>query len=295
MTRLARCGLIFAFAGLLAGCEDGRLGVELSADPPAAISTQEVVVSIDGITLRRDDGSEDHIEFDDTLRPNLMRFDNVGFPLLDAEALDAGDYTGIRVDYRDSDSDDSDNYLIDANGDRRALKINAGTTFTPLDLKVKKKGKTYTLQLRIDLRLSLVASGSTRSLTPVLRVVRDSKAASVSGSVKESLISSSDCRDGRSTGVGIAVYAFKKLDAGQQPDDYDGSAPDPVASTPVVSDGSGDWRYNIGVLNPGDYTLALTCQGEDENPSLSQDDLDFLDDTHDVSLDDGETDDQDFN
>ncbi|MDB5969610.1 MAG: hypothetical protein JWQ90_2060 [Hydrocarboniphaga sp.] len=295
MTRLARCSLILAFAGLLAACEDGRIGVELSADPPAAVTTQEVDVSLDGITLQRDDGSEDRIDFDNTVRVNLMRFDNVTFPLLDAEALDAGDYTGIRLEFHDSSSDDSDNYVIDTSHGRRPLTINASNEFTPLNLTVKKKGKTYTVQVRLDLRLSLTADSSSPSLTPVLRAARDTKAARVSGSVKDSLISTSSCRDGRSTGVGVAIYAFKKLGDSVAPDDYDGSEPDPVASTPVHSSGSSSWQYNIGVLPPGDYTLALTCDGDQENPSTSQDEIGFLNDTHDVSLDEGDEQDQDFN
>jgi hypothetical protein len=291
----ARVVLLLTLTAALSACEDGRIGVELSADPAAAAGTREVVVSIDGITLQRDDGSEDRIDFDDTLSPNLINFDNNTFPLLDSEALDSGDYTGIRLNFHDSDNSDSDNYVTDANGGRRPLKINESDAFAPLDLNVKKKGKSYTLQLRLDLRLSLIASGSERSLTPVLRAVRDSKAARVSGSVKTSLINTNDCRDGRNTGVGVAIYAFKKLDSGQQPDDYDGSVPDPVATTPVVSDGSGGWKYNIGILSAGDYTLALTCQGDQENPSVSQDDIDFLADTHEVSLDEGDEQDEDFN
>lgn len=297
MMRLARYSLILGFAGLLAACDDGRVGVELSADPPAATDHREIDVTIEAITLQRDDGSEDRIDFEDPATINLMRYDNLTFPLLDAEALKAGDYTGIRLEYRNPDSSNGDDhYVVDANGARRAMKLNATNTFTPLQLTVKKKGKTYTVQMRLDLRLSYSENDGDRMLTPVLRAARDTKAARVSGSVKDSLINNNSCRDGRTTGVGVAIYAFNKLADGQQPHDYDGSEPLAVASTPVLSDGSSSWRYNIGVLPPGDYTLALTCKGGDEDPRISQsNDIEFLDDTHDISLGEGDEDDQDFN
>ena len=296
MNYRARFALLLA-ATVLSACEDGRIGVELSADPAAATTNREIDVTIEAITLRRDDNSEDRIDFEDPAPVNLMHYDNLTFPLLDAEALDAGHYTGIRLEYRNPDSDSSDdNYVIDANGTRHAMTVNASNTFTPLDLKVKKKGKSYTLQVRLDLRLSYSESDSARTLTPVIRAARDTKAARVSGSIKDSLINNSSCRDGRTTGAGVAIYAFNKLTDGQDPHDYDGSEPLAIASTPVVSNGSGNWRYNIGVLPPGEYTLALTCNGGDEDPRISQtDDIDFLSDTHDVGLDEGDEQDEDFN
>lgn len=296
MTRIASRSLILAFAALLAACTDGKVGVELSADPAATTGNREIDVTVEAISLQRDDGSEDRIELDEPTPVNLMRYDALSFTLLDAEALDAGDYTGIRLEFRNADSDDAkDNYVIDGNGNRRALIVNADNTFTPLNLTVKKKGKTYALQLRLDLRLSYSESSSgDRSLTPVLRAVRDTKAAKISGSVKDSLINNSSCKDDRATGVGVTVYAFNRLN-GTDPHDYDGSEPRAVATTPISGSGS-SWRYNLSVMPAGDYTLALTCKGNEEDPRVLQtDDIKFLDDTHDVSLDDGGDEDQDFN
>lgn len=293
-----RIVLPLLLAAMLSACDDGRVGVELSADPPATTTTtnRSIVVSIEAISLQRDDGSEDRIELDDPVSVDLVQFNGRTFTLLDAESLDSGDYTGIRLDYRNAQNDDGkDNYVIDSGGTRRALIVDADDAFTPLDLTVKKKGKTYALQLRIDLRLSYSEKNTTdeRHLAPVMRAVRDTKAAKVSGSVKDSLISTSDCRDGRNTGVGVTVYAFNKLD-GTEPHDYDGSEPRAVATTPITGS-SGNWRYNLPLLPPGDYTLALTCKGDIEDPTeLQSDEIEFLDDTHDVDLDEGDDDDKDF-
>ncbi|WP_428309918.1 DUF4382 domain-containing protein [Hydrocarboniphaga sp.] len=302
MTRIARRCLMLAvattLAALLSGCDDGKVGVELSADPAATTANRQIGVSIEAITLQRDDGSEDRIKLDDPVTVDLLLYNGRTFTLLDAESLDAGDYTGIRLEYRNPQNDDGkDNYVIDGNGARQALIVDADDAFTPLDLTVKKKGKTYTLQLRIDLRLSYSENSNTdeRHLAPVMRAVRDTKAAKVSGSVKDSLISGSDCKDGRNTGVGVTVYAFNKLAEGTEPHDYDGSEPRAIATTPITGS-SGNWRYNLPLLPPGDYTLALTCNGDIEDPTeLQSDEIEFLSDTHDVELGEGDDDDKDFN
>jgi hypothetical protein len=297
MTRIASRCLILACAVLLAACDDGKVGVELSADPAANNDNRSIVVRIEAITLKRDDDSEDRIELDDPVSVDLKLYDGRTFPLLDAESLDAGDYTGIRLEFRNPGSDDGqDNYVIDSSGQRQALIVPDNDVFTPLDLTVKKKGKTYALQMRMDLRLSYSETSSgDRQLAPVMRAVRDTEAASVSGSVKDALIDTSSCRDNRATGVGVAVYAFNHLAEGTDPQDYDGSEPRAIASTPITGSGS-SWRYNLGVMPPGEYTLALTCNGDIEDPRVLQtDDIEFLDDTHDVELGEGDEEDKDFN
>jgi hypothetical protein len=302
MTRFARCFarlcLLLALPVALAACDDGHIGVQLSADPPAAATTREVDLTIASVTLQRDDGTTDRIKLDSSVRVNLMNFDAAAYQLLDSESLDAGTYTGIRVDFDDSSSDSNDNYVVDTSNNQHPVTVNANNLFAPLNLKVKKKGgKSYVIDVRMDLRLSLSTGSSPYQLTPVIRAVRDTKAAKVSGTVKNSLISTSSCKGSGNTGAGVAIYAFSpQLADGDKPDDYDGAQPDPFATTPVRSNGSGNWTYSFLVMPPGDYTLALTCQGNLEDPAENQDDtIDFLSDTHGISLDSGESDSQDFN
>lgn len=290
----SRCLLILSSVVALSACEDGRVSVELSADRPAVAATQQVVVQIAGVTLRRTDGSLDRYTFDDPLRVDLMRFDRNAFSLLDAEGLDEGEFNGIRVDFSDSDRSDTDNLVVDANGAQRPLDIVADDTdFAALALKVNDNGRTYVVQTRLDLRLSLAANGDRRELRPVLRAARDSRAGQVSGSVRSSLISASSCRQNRNEGVGVAIYAFRGRDV--TPNDADGTEPAPLASAPVSRSGSsGDWSYTLPLLPSGDYTLALTCNGDIED-AARDDDLDFVGDTRSLTLDDGDEQDEDFN
>ncbi len=288
---------LLTFAMTLSACEDGRVDVALSADRPA-VNAQSVVVTVDGITLQRADNSEDRIDLKDPVRIDLLDYDTAAFSLLDNESLDAGDYTGISLRLRENDSGSNGNdYIIDNLGGQRPLDILGGDRVEPLVFKVKKNGgKSFTLELRMDLRLSLAANGQDRSLRPALRAVRTSKAASVSGSVSDSLVRSASCRGNRTAGVGVAVYAFAGSDI--EPDDDDGSVPDPIASAPVLPSGSNNWSYRIGTLPAGDYTFALTCDGDREDAVVDNDDndnqIDFVGDARNINLDDGDDKDLDF-
>ena len=89
----SRCLLILSSVVALSACEDGRVSVELSADRPAVAATQQVVVQIAGVTLRRTDGSLDRYTFDDPLRVDLMRI---------PQTLQSALFSGIRPPNKDT-------------------------------------------------------------------------------------------------------------------------------------------------------------------------------------------------
>ena len=288
--RLLRFCSLLALGAVLSGCDDGRVDFTLSADAPAQ-SLQNVFVVIDGVTLRRDDDSEERIRLDSPARVDLMRYNSSDYTLIGAEALDKGNYTGIRLDFRDVQGCTSGHCVVSTSNGQTPVTIEGADTFAPLDFKVSNKGKSYVVQLRMDLRLSLSPGTNSRPLRPVLRAARDTRAATVSGTVSNSIVNACN----RSNNVGIAVYAFKGRDIA--PDDYDGTDPDPVASAPVTGS-SGNWRYTLSTLPPDDYTLALTCYGDREDPSRDDssgsNSLTFRDGARNVSLDSGDSKTQNF-
>lgn len=286
-----RLGLLgLALLGLSA-CEDGRLQVELAADKAADATLLNVYATLDGVTLQRDDGRQDRIRLDTPATVDLLRYDRFAYTLVSDAALDSGTYTSLRLDFADPEASGSRYEIVTAGGGRRALTLAGGDAFIPLDLKVKKQGKTYVVQARLDLRLSLSDVATSPLFAPVIRATRDSRAATVSGTVRSALVTATSCRQNRASGVGVAVYAF--ADDIADPDDYDGSAPDPVATAAVSADGSGGWTYRIDTLAPGTYTLALTCDGDREDPldddSDDNDPFEFVDGTRrTVTLDAGD-------
>ena len=286
--RLLRLCSLFALGALLGGCDDGRVDMTLSADAPAQ-NLQNLFVVIDGVTLRREDGSEERIRLDQQQRVDLLRYNGSDYTLISNESLDEDTYDGIRLDFRDVQNCDSGNCAVTNTNGRIPLTIEGADTFSALDFRVSDNGRSYVLQLRMDLRLSLENNSNSTSrlrLRPTLRAARDSRAASVSGTVRNSIVD--NCN--RNNNSGIAVYAFDGRDV--TPDDFDGADPDPVASAPVTGSSS-NWRYTLGTLPPGDYTLALTCFGDREDPfrddSSGNSSLSFRDGARNVSLGSGDS------
>jgi hypothetical protein len=96
-----------------------------------------------------------------------------------------------------------------------------------------------------------------------VRAVKSDRTTDVSGSVNV------DCDSDDSLERNGAVYLFAGRDV--VPDDLDGAAAEPYATTRVtVATGDDEVQYALRHLEPGDYTMAVTCRGALEE--LGQDD-----------------------
>jgi len=87
------------------------------------------------------------------------------------------------------------------------------------------------------------------------------------------------------------VYLFAGRDVA--PDDLDGAGAEPYATTGVTdATDAGAARYALRNLEPGDYTIAVTCRGDVE--VLGQDDDLRFRGTRNVALESGESREVDF-
>ena len=92
-------------------------------------------------------------------------------------------------------------------------------------------------------------------------------------------------------GYALVVYVFGGADA--TPDDVDTVDGEPISSAmPELNAGTGDYDYTVGFLGEGDYTVAFTCDADDDNPE-SDDTLVFAH-TQDATVVAGETTPVDF-
>jgi hypothetical protein len=127
---------------------------------------------------------------------------------------------------------------------------------------------------------------------PAFRVEAVRNTGRIAGTVAPSLLDGSNelCSD-TDPATGNAVYVYR--DADQIPGDIDAVEPaddgdeaDPMATAKVEQDGqSGDYKYVVGFLPPGEYTVAFTCQadldrkpnplGTTEDEQLANDPIDF--------------------
>ena len=255
-------GLVAGGLGLLLGGCDGTLTAELATDPPADTSIRIVQVNLLGLDLRRSDGTSTTLEFnsgelvdlvDLRIRDPLRLFTN--------EELPAGSYTGVRLLF---DEDVSDNVVTDRDGDTPLVL--AEGAYAAVDFSVEdQQSSSEKLSLMLDLRQSLkYETDSDRyTLTPALRSVSSDDAARIEGVVTVV------CPLDPLLVPGEAVYLFSGENV--SPDDLDGAGAEPFATTTVERSATGVLVYSLRFLPAGDYTLALTCNGYEDELGVDDD------------------------
>ncbi len=291
----------------LAACGGGGSGGSSgggSPDAPGTVSfgisdapvddLNKVVITIDGIELKRKDNDDcdDDIESDDCayidhFTENGMEVDTITIDLLtlqgtnnqiivEAIELEAGDYSQLRLSVIDEDINFS--YVEETTGAVKELKVPSD------ELKLGgftvDSGGVQVFVIEFDLQKSLAANGKPGEyfryiLKPTgVRIVDVDAAASISGQVDPSLFNGSvpcDSKLDPNAGNLVYVYTGHGLDAANLADKFnsnDTSAPDmaiaPYTSVMVADDGS----YDIGYLPAGDYTVAFSCEAENDDPEL---------------------------
>jgi len=249
--------------------------VDLAADAPADARVSSVVVDVAGVEFRRSDGTTEKLEFTQADRKDLL--DNTAFRMFTNEQLGEGTYTGVRLLLEDNNANSV------SRSDSRQFPLNiAEGEYAEIDLTVvKDESSRDGLALSLDLRKSLSFNDDNDeyTLTPALRSTPADKAAQISGNVDVR------CPAGSSLAQGGAVYLFTGEDI--EPNDI-GSAVQPYATAAVIADQVfGFSTYSLRYLTPGDYTIAVTCNGDEDEPGVDND-IDFVG-TANVSVDDAET------
>lgn len=188
--------------------------------------------------------------------------------------LPEGRYKSIRLDVK-AKKDTLDSY-IEISGDKYSIWMPNGKKKHKRGLKLG-KGFDVTSDGTADFSVAFDLSrnvhrprghGDNLILRPKLRIIESVVVeaeevvlpGSISGVVNLSLLRALNC--GRSN----AVYAFSG--SGVAPDDVDGNAPDPVAIAYVLYDSAlAAYAYSFDSVDPGDYTLAFTCQAMSDSPA----------------------------
>ncbi len=226
-----------------------------------------VVVEFSGVSIKPAEGEAIEILFDEPKTIDLLALQGTlsqnivtGFPLA------AGRYEWIRLHVNAEQDDVLDSYIETETGTQLELRVPSGSQaglklvrgFTVL------AGGTADFTVDFDLRKSIVAppaaSGKSILLKPVLRLIDNVSAGSISGTVDGNIIAEA-CTD-PSADLG-AVYAF--TGAGITPADVSGAETDPLTTSLVRYEGDA-YSYELGFLAAGNYTLAYTCDAAIDDP-----------------------------
>jgi hypothetical protein len=272
-------GYSIALASLLAmtGCGSSSDKVatgtlNLSITDGAIDSAEHVYVTFSGVEV----GSE-QFDFDEPKTIDLLDLQGVkSAPLLEGVELEAGSYQGMRL--KVLTEGDPGSYIVLDDGSEHELTIPSGKTS---GLKLNRNfdisaNGTVDFTIDFDLRKSIVVTKATPGksesykLRPTLRITDNSQIGHVTGSVAGDLLTSA-CDQNDS----YAVYIFNGHDA--DPEDENStsvSASSPIASS-LLNNDEADFRYEIGFIDAGNYTLALTCTADLDDPDVD-DAIDFV-------------------
>ncbi|MGH8495293.1 MAG: DUF4382 domain-containing protein [Gammaproteobacteria bacterium] len=256
---------LFAFAMLLTlgGCGDDGDGVGTGSltlkvvDAPVDGATA-VVVAFSGVELKPASGPAFSIDFASPREIDLIATQGGNAAtLLDDQIVPAGPYAWIRLKVNSAQGV-MDSY-IEFPGEQFPLYVPSGAE-TGLKLVrgfTMPQGGAADFTLDFDLRKSVVlpsAPDSSYILRPALRLVDNAQVGTVVGTVFPELLTA---------GCAAAVYIYSGADV--TPVDIDGVGDEPLASVTVGMDG----QYSIPYLPAGAYTVAFTCDADQDDPEAT--------------------------
>lgn len=276
---LARAALVTA-VGLLAGCE-GEVTMDLGTELPADPGVSQVVANVRGLEFTTGSGGAETLEFNDSELIDFIALAGDGdvMRMFTGEELSEGNYTGVRLLFDEDRSDDA--FVTTSDGREFPLNL-AEADFAPLSFSIDdndSSSDSFTLLLDLRKTLRFDDDSNEYTLTPVLRAVNTEDMSRIEGNVGVTCPASDDLAEG-------AVYLFTGRDV--TPDDIDGAGVEPFATAPLFPSQAGNsFFYALRYLPAGDYTVAVTCIGNDEDPGEDED-LEFRNVVN-VELDDAET------
>ncbi len=254
-------------SGSNSGNEASTLTINL-VDAPVD-NASHVFVSIRGISLNYEDGGWLDYDLDEVQRVDLLTLQSgISLTLLDDLEMTPGEYQ-VRLNLHDDEDDTTLEHaiVIEEGGLEYDLRIPSGNQ-TGLKLNaniiVPESGHIiYTIDF--DVRRSIVQRGRDNDylLTPVLTLIENSRAGSISGVIADTTLFDTECSD-EDPLTHNAIYVYEGHDI--TPDDIGSEGAQPVTTVFVEYDElTGEFSYNVPFIEVGDYTISLTCNADQED------------------------------
>jgi hypothetical protein len=267
--------LVFALPLLIAGCGGGG-GSSGSAGGTGIVSVAitdgpvddvtQIVVEFDGATFKPVDGEQVSYDFEPR-QIDLKALNNGKFEILFEQEVPAGVYEWIKLDVNaDFDEDPTDSYVVTDTGEQIELRVPPGKLKLGNEFTVFANGQSaFVIEWNLRMGLTNPVGQPGYKLQPSLRITDMNMFGTIAGTVAAELLPPIDesCTSDPNTGDGNVVYIYAGSDV--IPDDIDGIEPEPYTTADVrLNDVSGNNEYLATFLPPGPYTVAFTCQGQDD-------------------------------
>lgn len=270
---LVACGGSNSGAG-----NDGTGTFSLAVTDAAIDAANHVIVEFSGVSIQPADGEVIEFTFEEAMSIDLLALQgSASEGLLSGEEVPAGEYEWIRLHVNAENDGVLDSYIeLDTgnqlelwvpSGAQTGLKLVSGFTVTA--------GANVDFTIDFDLRKSVVLPPSDAIggaiLKPALRLIDNTSSGSIAGTIDGELITEY-CED-PATQTG-AVYVYSGSEATLS--DVNGGDNDPMTTALVTAEG--DYAYEVGFLDVGEYTLAYTCDASSDDPE-AEDTLVFVGET----------------
>jgi len=272
---------------------------------------KQVVIEVEQIAFTRNVGEDVIVETftindlnitdAESFQVDLLQYRGLN-QLLVIENLELASQAYSNIELTILKGDINQSYVQESDDSLKQLNISGSTLRLPgMDLGSDKQ--TYTAVFSLAQALQYRQSSDTYLLaTNGLRLQDNSVSASLTGRVDNSLFdteSPCDAKEDPELGNRIYLYQGTGLSASALGDVFTSSSstdiPDgtvaPFSVATLAEDVlTGNWQYAFGFLPAGDYTLAFSCDTQDDDP-VDFDDFDIplpLDQVYEISLDERE-------
>src|SRR5712672_552901 len=244
------------------GADTGQMTLGV-ADAPAD-GAQAVVVKFTGVELTGNSGNPVLITFPQPKSIDLLNQSGTASAVLFNQPIPAGSYGQIRVMVV-ADGDPANSYITLSDGTMHGLLVPSGSE-TGLKLVSGfevPSGGAVDFTIDFDLRLAIACPPGLSPaciLKPAQRLVQNTQVGNIQGNASLTLVP-----DGCMPGV----YLYNGTVT--MPEDMNSTASamdanQPIASKALSATSQTPFYYQFALLQPGTYTIAFTCQADQDNP-----------------------------
>jgi Domain of unknown function (DUF4382) len=272
--------------------DDEELGpaiLTLSFSDALPEDLDEVVLEVDSLVFERssatdvqidsfDVAAEDPNQPDDSFVIDLLEFPGVNREnIIEDQELERGTYSGIVINL--TPESEGVSYVRQEDGLEYPLVVDENGLELP-GFTLYSGSESYTIEFDLALSLRFDEDNDRYHLNSTgVRVVDNTISATLTGIVDVELFDGIfPCSEKEDWREGNRAYLYQGTDLDQQllADAFTSGAPaDAIAPFSVGTidlASNGNWEYVFGYLPAGDYTVAFTCDAEEDNPE-SYDDL----------------------
>ena len=269
-----------AALGLLAGCSGGGGGVggdggtgtiSLAIMDAPVYDATNIFVTFTGVSLKPQGGRVIDVVFPEAVQLDLLSLnvDNAE-SLLAGHPVPAGAYSWLELHVSAEHDGQMDSYAVLQNGGVEEIEVEvpsgsirlvSGFTITA------DQEASFLIDWNLHKGLNDPVGHAGLFLRPALRIIDMTQFGTLNGTVAMPLVTAAGCANDLNLDIGNSVYIY--AGTGVTPDDFDAADPEPVATTAVKQNRTGEYVYET-LLSPGAYTVTFTCQAMNDLPDTSE-------------------------